>query len=254
MLPNLKNFQKNLQNILLCKWYRLIGRLTFPSKILPRTSYKSQIDIDNLLENLQVYVLRRSDYSLEDTFNELGNLRSDAVIPKQIPFLSLNMLGGHFKTKHAFIRIGKEGSRKWIKNEKVYLSEFVNGYEILNKGCSIYIDANSIHNQSFPYSQPSTSELREEVDKFFKFIPKPTAEKDGFHFQGNVKIVHDPTILNYWHVEYNIFDFKGETIKHKKSKYIEQLCLDILTDIVSVNAYPDVKEITMIPENFYKAS
>lgn len=90
------------------------------------------------------------------------------------------MLWGHFKPKHALIRIGKKGSRKWIKNEKIYLSEYINEYEILSKGCSIYIDANSIHNQKFPYSQPSNSELQKEVDKFFKFIPKPTVQKDGF--------------------------------------------------------------------------
>jgi len=252
MLPTLKNSRRVLRSIFLSNWYRLCGKLNFPVSIIPRICYLSKIDIHALLESQTVYVIRRSDAACADTFNDMGKIREDALQPKEIPFMSLNLLGGYFKPEHTCFKIIGNGSKKWINNEYVFISEHIDDYEVLKNYCIVYFDANLMHNQSIPYSQPTKSkELNLEIEKFFAHISKPII-KDGEHqLEGFAKVVHDPTKLNYWHLEYNLCNFKGDPIKYTGSKSIEKYCKKVINDILCANSFDKLDPIPPIPKQHY---
>lgn len=252
MLLQFKILQKVLKDIFFKSWYKLTGKLQFPIEIIPKTSYISLIDLDSLLQKQDVYLLRRSDSNNENTFNELGFLRTELLKPKDIPFLSLNLLGGFYKPEYAHFRISKRGSARWENNEPIFFFEYSNEFEIIEEFCIIYIYANNIHNKSFPYLQPTSSEVNKEVEKFRNAFPNKSPNIIGkdYSFEGLTKIIHDPTKLNYWHVEYNLFDFKGDTIKSKSSTYIQKICQTVLTDILCINATNSIGNVTNIP-NYY---
>ncbi len=212
------------------------------------------MDIDSLLTAQEVYLLRRSDNTIENTFcDTTGFLRSEILKPKEIPFLSLNILGGKFKPEHACFRILNKGIQKWVNDENIFFYEYEGDYEKLEKYCLIYINANVIHRKSFPYNPTVNTELKLEVEKFFnKFqTPIPSIINKSYNLEGQTKIVHDPTKLNYWHIEYNLCDFKDDPLKNKSSKYFEKFCSEILSNVLCINSYSTIDNIIDIPEIFY---
>jgi len=58
------------------------------------------LDIDYLIDKQDLFILRRSSKTTEDTFNDLGILRDDIINTKEIPGLSMNLLGAYFKIEH----------------------------------------------------------------------------------------------------------------------------------------------------------
>lgn len=251
MLQNLKLLPRILRNTLRTNFLRCSGKLIFPLQILPKRNYKSVMNISALIENQSVFILRRSDNSFSDTFNELGLLREKALIPKEIPFLSLNLLGGKFKPAYACFRIINDGQKKWINNEPIFICEYLKDFKKLNTTCNIYLNANGIDNQSIPYEMTKNKPLEKEINKFFNYIPKPHIKDGKFELMGKTEIHHDPTKLNYWHVEYNLIDYKGETLKYNGSEYIKGFCKKVITDILCANSYNYYPDVKPIPKKFY---
>lgn len=254
MLQTLKYLSKISKHIFLYNYYRWFRNCDFPISILPKFNYVSLIDVQTLLKNQTVFIIRRSDKSSEDTFNELGKLRDDALLPKEIPFLSLNILGGLFKPEHSKFRIIKEGGVRWRNKEFISIVNFLNDYQILENYCLVYIEANGVDSQDFPYSQPSHKDLDREVEKFFQHVDKPKVINGSYSFKGLSKLLHDPVNLNYWHMELNIFNYQGAPIQYKSNPYIKVLCQQVISNIISANSFQEMPDFQEIPKTFYKKS
>lgn len=247
----MKHLLRISKDILLRNCYRVSGKLKFPQSIIPKRYYVSKMDIDKLIEENQLYLLRRSDLPFDDTFNTLGFLRESALEPRQVPFLSLNLLGAFFETKHANLRIIKNGANKWIDNSPIFITEHLSDFEVLDDFCLIYIDANKIHKNKIPYSQPRSPELNKEISDFFTHCTMPEIKDKSYILEGMTKLQHDPIILNYWHMELNVLNYKETAIKYSGSKSILGFCNAILTDIICINSMNSIASITPIPEGFY---
>jgi|GEM_PF-3823523 len=254
MLRILKYLPRILKDTYLYNYYRWIGKCDFPVSILPKFHYVSLIDIQLLLNGQTVYIIRRSDKSFNDTFNDLGKLREDALTPKEIPFLSLNMLGGLFKPEHTKLKVLNSGMNRWKNNDFISIIDFLNDFTKVNNYCIVYIEANGIDGQGVPYSQTSTKDLKREIDLFFKHLDKPVILENKYKLEGETKLIHDPINLNYWHLELNLLDYKKEPIRYKSSKYIEEFCKKVISDIVCANSHSSLTEIPQIPKNVYKTS
>ena len=159
MLRILKYLPRILKDTFLYNCYRWIGKSDFPISILPKFHYVSLINIQSLLSGQTVYILRRSDKSFNDTFNDLGKLREDALTPKEVPFLSLNMLGGLFKPEHTRFKVLNNGMDRWKNNDYISIIDFLSDFTVIDNYCIVYIEANGIDSQSIPYSQTQTKEL-----------------------------------------------------------------------------------------------
>jgi hypothetical protein len=254
MLRILKYLPRILKDTFQYNYHRWIGKCDFPVSILPKFNYVSVIDIQSLLNGQTVYVLRRSLKSFNDTFNDLGKLREDAVTTKEIPFLSLNLLGGLFKPEHTRIRVLNNGVNRWKNNDFISIIDFLNDFTHIDNYSIVYIEANGVDGQTIPYTQTENKDLTKEINRFFEYIDKPIISDGSYTLEGVTKLLHDPINLNYWHLELNILDFKRNPIKHRSSRYIEDICKKILTDIICANSFSNVKDIPEIPKNIYKMS
>jgi hypothetical protein len=242
---------KNFITILLSRIQFHLKSNKFPKEIIPKVGFLSKIPIDELIERQNLIVIRRVDKSSDETFNTIGTLREDALIPKEIPFLSLNILGGAFKIHHSKYKINKDGMERWDGNRKIKLFQFRDSFTEIDNYTIIFMDTSKINNQNFPYNQPKSTEINKEIANFFKHVGLPSLSGGEFNLEGKIKLLHDPLNLNYWHAELNIIDFKGDSMKFKRSKYIEKLCSEIIVNIICINSYKAEPCITSIPKQYY---
>lgn len=253
-----QNIKKSLENFLQCKWYRLTGKLTYPSAILPRVQYVHILNLSDLSQRQEIYVLRRSNKNMEETYNNLGaiyTLREDAIDPIEVPNMSLNLMCGKFLEDHLrFIPEGKsDATKNWDGVSEIYLSDFLNSYKIIDDYCPIYFDVRGISDQFFLYDKDKSPELTREMENFYtatlkkKYIGKP---KEGFI--GDLFFVHVPTNLNYWHSELKLQDYRKDLIDRKKAKWIERLADDVIRNILCVNGYKNMPAtLSPIPTGYY---
>lgn len=254
MFPKYPHLLKVLRNIWLCSFYRLTGKLKYPNSILPKTCFKNFLEFDTLIENQQIFLLRRSDKPLEHTFSILGGnyiLCQDAIEDSDLLDLSLNLLGGKFQIKHIkFIpKIKSEACYPWDGKSSIYLSDHLHNYSVVEVPCYIFIDSSNIHNETISYSRTQDKPL----DKHLKSLGKTfKPENKIYNFESRVKFVAVPTNINYWHFELRINEFDNDPISNKKPAWVKALCHQIFNDIISVNTSPLVPSYSKIPLSYYK--
>jgi len=256
---NWEKAKKDLRNIFRCKYYRVIGKLTYPACILPRTSYIHKVDIASLINRQEVFVSRRSNKICEETFNELGEtytLREDAIDPIDVPNMSLNLMGGRFLEMHLKYVTEGEAAKIWNGVRKIYLSDFMNLYTSLESFCPIYFNLRGIHNQPFIYDKGKSPELTKEMQDFYKILRKRyIGGKSREEFIGEIRLAHVPTNLNYWHCEFKLQGYRGALIDRKNQGWIERLADDIIRNILCANGYKTLPA-TLAPitkESYIKA-
>ena len=257
----LLNFQLSLialRTTLKVNWYYLCGKLQFPFCIIPKLNYILRIDINKLIENQQVYLLRRVDLLCNDIFDRYGHLKDKAIDQiidhKRIPNLSLNLLGGKFKPKHCKFQTLREGNNAWNGIERIDLTQYLSNYRIVKDFCFIFFDANDLHNQEIPYKQTFTKDLKNAIDKFYAEVDKPDLINNQYSLKGYTELEHSPTNLNYWHVEFILSDYQHNPIKHSSSTYINEFCKHVLVNIFCKNVKSKIESIPVITKNFYKSN
>ena len=109
-----------------------------------------------------------------------------------------------------------------------------------------------MHNQEIPYGVPYNKIQEKEITKFFEYMPRPSVKDGNYQVQGKTEIQHEPTKLNYWHVEYLIIDYKNNPIKYGKSEYIKNFCRKVLTDIICANSSNELPSFEPISSRYYK--
>ncbi|MBF4508255.1 hypothetical protein IRZ83_16380 [Flavobacterium sp. JLP] len=233
----------DLKNIWIVKNFH---KLIYPRQILPKKNYKLLLDFD-ILKLQQVYLIRRSNLSYDETFFKFGNgfeINEDAIInhPKSILGLSTNIAGGPFKEKHLKFRLNmhSSGNEKWIKKKRVFLYSHLDSIS-LTAGCAIYMNVNKIHKYPHDCKKPYSNELV----KFLSTINTPISEEVNDSGNKTIKvpgtciIKHDPLVLNYWHAEFHLIDIpNGNEIKKYGSKWLEEYCREIITNVISRNCTP----------------
>jgi hypothetical protein len=254
MFPRFRSLPKALRNALLCSFYRITGKLKYPSEILPKTCFKAFIDLDSLMKEQRVYFLRRSDKPLNLTFNHLGDiftLKDDVISYNEIPNLSVNLMGRFYKTKYVKFKleINSNASKPWDGKSTIFLSDHVSSFSITNSFCPIFIDSINIHELIIPYNRPQEKDLDNQL-KVLGLDYK--AENKKYRLKGKIKFIPAPINLNYWHAELKIFDYKNELINYKSSNWIKEWCKQILTDVVAVNSSPTEPSFVIISDKHFK--
>jgi hypothetical protein len=230
-------------------WNLRIAQVLYPFGIVPKGFYVGKINFDELLKKQQVYLLRRSLLSFEKTFVENGmggyELNEDALVDKKRPTgafnLSTNIFGASFKESFQKYRLlhNAEGGQKWKMNSirpHKYLQYLFSSVSLNDEGCSIFIDANKIHNRPQKFLREADAS---EQDKFLeKMGSKPIMVKKQMEYPGSVKVIHDPLNLNYWHAECGFFKYDDERLDRLNGKWGETFCKDVVGNILSLHCYP----------------
>ena len=255
MFQNPNPLLKDLKNFLLLKSVDIYYRLTYPRKILPNRKFVKQIDIQKAIDSDKIYVLRRSNQSESETFNDLGLLREEAISDKntwkEIPSLSFNLLGGFFKTKHSKYSTNGKGSEEWDGASMISFWDFINLFEIKKfKGFYIF-DAKDLHNITVPISSSETN--REAKKKLAQLKLIPINEDGKIMVNGKTIIRHVPTNLNYWHIQLEIISPLHENKSIPRgtgNEFAKSACSFVLTNILTTNA-KKIAQFSVLKKELY---
>lgn len=266
MLLKFQSLLKNFKLTLHCNILKVRGKIDYPESILPKQNFCNKIDFNLLLaSNKYIYLLRRSEKSLEQTFQLLEGsylLRLDSISNERLPKLSINLLGAFFKKEHLkyIVAHNKPGGAKWRNNKKILFKFFFKDYSITDVGCEIYLHANNIDGKTFPFSYPYSKDNVKVVREFEQAVGcgilKPIADpadptKSFYQVSGTVKLVHDPLVLNYWHVEMITKNFNDKEVKSASPVWTETFFKSIMSNVIRVNAYNDVVEVGKIHNSIF---
>jgi hypothetical protein len=242
---------KEFRNICLCRLYIVLPNNIYPFIIIPKVSYIFPINIDELSQSGDFVIVRRSNKTEDKTFDEIGYLREDALISKidQFPNLSMNILGGKFKTKHikykAKIGIATE---RWNEKERVLLIDYRDKWETWSNAIPIYFSLNDIHNIEFPYLRDSNDKETKKLKEIFSFLEQGIKTR----FIGKTFVEHEPIKLNYWHVELKLKDVRGDNIEKTDSAWKKTAAENALKDILLIKGRAEILKNEIIPDIFYK--
>lgn len=244
--------------------------MRYPKYLLPKRYFRLFL-IDELKPiDFNFQLIRRSLKIRSETFDKFGQVKPAAVLGqtpdgnlniKEVPGLSLVLLGGKFKSEHIKFRGYGIAMSNWpLKQDVTYqeVSQYIE--ELPNDQCvPIYFSLKQVHNSTVPYIRP--------VDKNFKKkIPKEFMIKEGPNeLKAAVTIVHKPTLCNYWHIEFYIKDLlsKEEIKKDKIStsdlesedakswKYGTQIAFAILENIIATNGKEECSKPSKISPRIY---
>ena len=254
MFQNLSALWKGFKNFFICNYYCLIqGKNFYPASILPKHTYRSIINIDDLLNKQELYILRRAEISPEDLFTDLGTLNSDAIDLKDIPDLSMNLMGSFFTDKHVKFVPLKKGSQIWPGGVKVYLSDFIDEYKVLTDNFSFfYINLKELHKISIPFEKEKDIQAVN-LFKQLKYANTVLGNRIISVNNGTSEIKHAPTYLNYWHIELQIKDPSSKVISRGKSRAASEILSKFLIEhIFSVKSMATLDKVT--PARIVKSS
>lgn len=243
-----------------------MNKVDYPVSLLPEIKYISKIDFILLLaSNRNIYLIRRSDKSFEQTFALLGDqyvLKSNAIEQNRLSRLSLNLLGSYFKEEHLKYSVHHRtaGGQKWISPEKVKIKKYLNDINQVEVGCPIYLHANNIDGTQIPYLYPYNKETLKNVRDFQKKVigkilepvQDPITGNSNFELSGMIRIHHDPLILNYWHVEMLTHSYNNTEIKSEsKHSWKDDFFRSVMNNVIKVNAYASVEDVGKFGEDVY---
>lgn len=240
---------QELINILIWKGLRLTGRLNYPLSILPKNHYMSKINIDTLCKDISPVVVRRSTKPKEDIFNKFGLMRedSDIISRSEIPGMSMNLLGSAFKYEYIKFNPIGEGTKIWSGSERVSYFRYRQSFNVLPIATPIFFDVANLHDIEFPYKR----NIDKEAVKLMGFLGIKPLEIDGkFELFGKSYVKHEPTCLNYWHVEFQIKDVQDNLIEKAKSAWQKEAANSALAHIQS-SASSEYLNIPEIPKSYF---
>lgn len=242
------NWFQALIDIFKCKALRLKGELDYPLSILPKKYYIRQMDMNKICTEIAPIIVRRSEKKQDEVFNKLGSLLENVFSEKEIPNMSMNLLGGQFKSEHIQFNPTKEATKIWDGQELIFYSKYHSLVQKLTTTTPIFFDVENIHNITLPYQRSKDKSISKLIDALY---PKPMEKEGIYELKGKSLVSHEPTLLNYWHVEFQIKDFEDKLIKDTKSAWRKNV-IETALNIICENASMNCKDITAIPSAYFK--
>jgi hypothetical protein len=169
------NWFQELTNILKCKALQLTGQLKYPLSILPRKNYVPRIDIDALCKEMTIFIIRRSQKTGTELFNKFGKLREDALSETDVINMSMNLLGGAFRTEYIEFNPTKEATRNWNGIEPIFYSKYHTLVQTLPHATPIFFNVLDLHDKNIPYQRSKDKE----VNKLMAKLNIKPLETDG---------------------------------------------------------------------------
>lgn len=207
------------------------------------------MDIDTLCKEISIFVVRRSQKTGTDIFNKFGKLREDALSETDMINMSMNLLGGAFKLEYIEFNPTKEATRNWNGKEPVFYSKYHTLIQTLPHTTPIFLNVSDVHNKNIPYQRNKDKDANKLM---VKLNIKPLETDGKYELYAKSIINHEPTQLNYWHVEFQIKDVENNLVSNTKSSWRKNVAEMALKHIICVYASVDCAEIVAIPAIYFK--
>ena len=112
----------------------------------------------------------------------------------------------------------------------------------------IFFEVEALNHKTIPYQR----DKNKEANKLLQILNITPHEEDGkYVFDSKSVISHEPTKLNYWHVEFQLKDIEDNLISNTKSAWKKNAEIMALKHVISSNASLDCREIIPIPKNYF---
>ena len=250
-MQHLQFLWKYSKNTFYLLFYRIQGK-SYPAKILPKSSYQKKLDINSICDKQELNIVYRSNFNITDTFNDLGNVRGKVFDRNTVPTLSMNLLGGNFQKEHIKYRPKMKTSavEKWSGNE-VFLSDLINDYEELKIYTAIIYSSSSLNKARILFKFDLSDRSEKAIVR--KLLNTPKLLEETFTAEGKLAIIHDPTNINYWHLELQMEDYNkpSNTIRNASNKRNASAATFVIDHILTINGKTDM-EINLIPKSLYQ--
>jgi hypothetical protein len=198
------------------------AKITYPYPIAPKSKYKNFFDLDTLHSQDNIKIVRRSEKTEQESFDEFNTLREDALVgsKRKIVGLSMNILGSLFSYLHIKFNLKSRAIETWNKDKDSFIILKYLWYieKVEGDNCPIYFSLNDIHKMVFPYYQKK--EDGKKLQKCLKGLSeeeiKKVKEDNLKECNGYSVVLHKPNKLNYWHIEFHICDSDGNFVEEKR--------------------------------------
>lgn len=205
---------KALKDFFYYNFLCLLGKPRYPKSILPKQKFVPLLDIDAMATKGLLYIVRRADVNCDEALLETGILKDDIIKQRDVPGFSMNLLGSFYLLKHIKFKAKSRGAFTWAQNTKIYMTDFIDDYEVVSVYCPLTYDLNTIHNAIVPFTSQATDKgMKKDVENYYKawnLTPEITGTE--YKFYGRMIIKHEPTNLNYWHVELKLFHPQNQEV------------------------------------------
>ena len=206
-----------------------MSKAPYPKEIAPQKGYTNFMTIKDLLKVYpDLAVVRRCDMEspyADSATGEHSALRPE-VIPNNVIGLSVNLVGGvfEFKLHGAFNPETEIVYKDWDGETYVNFPLHQDEYSEKDPICPIFFQVSKIDKLTLPYTKTinqqeyasiknKASEIQKKEDLFIEgamiseFGKAPNGQTD---VRAYVKVNHHPTILNYWHVQFDCYEADSE--------------------------------------------
>lgn len=245
------------------KAIKLFAIISYPRNLVPKGGFRKEIQIADLVTEGPIGIVRRSlKSSKAETFDKFGTVREDALIGhrREIPELSLNLLGGRFILSHICYSCVKDAAKYWDGIETHLWIRYFKWVTYKKPSIPIFFFLDDLHNKTFPYYRTDDKEVRKLL-KSLQIDPEITGSQAKFYGASIIK--HAPSRLNYWHIEFRLLDIEARIkgtpsviVRDKirsykdlsiamdltKQHWINQAANHALNDILLTSAYDFIKE------------
>ena len=183
----------------------------YPIEITPTPGHSHKMDISSMIaDGLRLIVVRRSDRAVQ--YNDRGWI-TEACLSEYDFQYSMNLLGGAFRVPdHLKLRQSGRGVDNWDGATFLTQDEMDCSYEEV-EAHPIYYDVRALHKKTIPYEKnmphrknfygKSQSEIGSAIE----------AGKAGWgeaqvigKFNAVLEVVHEPSLMNYWHVTLRAYE------------------------------------------------
>lgn len=213
--------------------------MDYPEELLPQPGFR-YIDVDQL-SDLAV-LLRRIDTRCGDIeLDAFGELPAQHFVGHEslskLNGLSVSLCG-IFRPEHLRLRVAETAQCPqphlyWEPGEIPCTVEGIDCEEV-EEICAAYLPVGGWHRKKFP--------VRDEVEK-----------EPSNPLSGRIRIVHRPTVSNYWHCELQFFEAELTPITDNKAKWKKKAFSFVYRDACATGAISLTPiECEAIPSSLYK--
>lgn len=234
--------------------------MNYPEEIIPQPDFVKPFPLEELTKDDSDYhVCFRIDGDL-DNYTEAGSFNGKRKLMRKcfphMPHLSMNLHGGLFKPEYVRFVQKKPGSDEWNGSKVIDINEFLECIEERPEAMPVFFKSKVICQQgirtlvSFKHKDSFKA-----MKALFTKVDFPEYH-DGIEVElfTDIKIVHVPTNLNYWHLQIEVYPALSEKAFANDGPEWRQLIFENIRDNILRWHYEDKPSLNYsIPEKLYKS-
>jgi hypothetical protein len=235
--------------------------MKYPEEITPQPDFIKPFPLNELTKDDSDYhVCFRIDGALED-YTEPGMFNGRRKLMRKcflhMPHLSMNLHGGLFKPEHVKFVQKRPGSDNWDGNSAIDINEFIklNCIEEKPEAVPVFYESKIICQKGIKtrvtFSNKGSYKAMRDLFANVKF--PDYHEGIEVELSTNIKIVHVPTNLNYWHLQMEVYPESSDKVLNKDEPEWRQLIFENIRDNILRFYFQEKPTLEyIIPEKLYK--